>query len=244
MTVLPKPHSNLALGSSPTKDWSWPYDDDDLPPVDFNRPFRPRESSDPGSQTIEIFTTAGTAEKTIKLFGNTAVEIIRPNLQASYLLAMNFFADLSSNTLLAYPQQNSKAITDQARAALERLLSGIDMDDDESAKQIREAIENVVYRFGTNGLSGIRSFISDSRSTAEVRQILLLAIAQIDDAETRDARRELIAYFLGSSDVALRYSAVGALGSLGGEHSKLLLSQLSKKELNRAILALIRAHLR
>ena len=152
--------------------------------------------------------------------------------------------EASSTTVPFLGQRKDDPLVSKAGADFQKLLSGIDFNDDESPAQALEIVSHIAGRFGTSGLTAIQSFISGPRTGDELRHILLVAVARIEDAVSRDARRNLIASFLKLPDAAARYSAVAALGVFRGEHSRALLTERKNKEKNEAIIALIAAHLR
>jgi len=152
---------------------------------------------------------------------NVAVEVFAGGYFGMTIGATNAIPtspDVWSGT---WPSANSAQKEDdrliaKATDELTKQLNAIDMNDDESSSHLLDMLSRIAIWQG----------------------------ARVDDIDTRDIRRNIVAKFLDSPSVATRYSAIDALGALRGERSMLLLSQQKQKEKNQSVLALINAHLR
>ena len=180
---------------------------------------------------------------------NVAVEVFAGGYFGMTIGATNAIPtspDVWSGT---WPSANSAQKEDdrliaKATDELTKQLNAIDMNDDESSSHLLDMLSRIAIWQGATGLSAVQNLLLDSRTSTELRSAILLAIARVDDIDTRDIRRNIVAKFLDSPSVATRYSAIDALGALRGERSMLLLSQQKQKEKNQSVLALINAHLR
>ena len=213
--------------------------------VERSNRFLQTASSELLPQTFEISPEGSSTEKEIVILNSLPLANFpykRPTMpEFNWAMLM---PEAWSTTAPSLAPRKDDTLVSKAGADFQKLLSRVDFSNDESDTQTVEIVSHSLTRYGTDGLAAIRSSISAPRTGDELRHILLVAIARIEDAASRDARRDLIASFLELPDAATRYSAVAALGLFRGERSKALLSERRSKESNGAIIAMITAHLR
>jgi hypothetical protein len=136
------------------------------------------------------------------------------------------------------------ALSQRLRAQFAAAVQENDPNDPEFDLKIAAFIDAMLSRYGIDSIEAYRDFTSDLKVSFELRHAFLLALARADHAETKDARRNLIASYLDSPEASVRYSAVLALGEMKSETSLVLLSNRKKVEQNRSVFNLIEAYLR
>ena len=141
-------------------------------------------------------------------------------------------------------QRRRAVLSQRLRAQIAAAVQENDPNDPAFDVEVAAFIEAMLWRYGADSVEVVRDFISDPKVSSELRHVILLALARADHEESKDARRNLFALFLDSTDASARYSAVVALGAMKGERSLALLSKRQKNERNRSVANLIKAHLR